>query len=212
MSRHSVKTGYEFQRIETEVQDVNPLYGRDTYNGSFTRPAGAAASNLYNLADFMLGLRAQYALSNVLIANLRQHMHFLYAQDDWRISDRLSLNLGLRYEYATPHWETGQHPVELRSRRAQDGASHRWIAVGAGARRSRPQQLRTTDWVRLDRRRADGRARRLRHQLHAFQSRRRRQHPSDQRAAIDHGRREPERCPTWPTARSVSPNRAIRPG
>ena len=105
MGRHSVKTGYEFQRIETEVQDVNPLYGRDTYNGSFTRPAGAAASNIYNLADFMLGLRAQYALSNVLIANLRQHMHFLYMQDDWRISDRLTLNLGLRYEYATPHWE-----------------------------------------------------------------------------------------------------------
>ena len=31
---HSFKTGYEFQRISTEVQDVNPLYGRDTYNGS----------------------------------------------------------------------------------------------------------------------------------------------------------------------------------
>ena len=39
---HSLKTGYEFQHIDTEVQDVNPLYGRDTYNGSFTRPAGAA--------------------------------------------------------------------------------------------------------------------------------------------------------------------------
>ena len=65
---HSFKTGYEFQHIDTEVQDVNPLYGRDTYNGQFTRPAGAAANNLYNLADFMLGLRAQYALSNVLVA------------------------------------------------------------------------------------------------------------------------------------------------
>ena len=69
---HSFKTGYEFQHIDTEVQDVNPLYGRDTYNGQFSRPAGAAASNLYNLADFMLGLRAQYALSSVLVANLRR--------------------------------------------------------------------------------------------------------------------------------------------
>ena len=40
--RHSLKAGYEFQHIETEVQDVNPLYGRDTYTGQFTRPAGAA--------------------------------------------------------------------------------------------------------------------------------------------------------------------------
>jgi Carboxypeptidase regulatory-like domain/TonB-dependent Receptor Plug Domain len=102
---HSFKTGYEFQRISTEVQDVNPLYGRDTYNGSFTRPAGAAASNLYNLADFELGLRAQYALSSVLVAHLRRNMQFAYIQDDWRAGAKLTLNLGLRYEYSTPYWE-----------------------------------------------------------------------------------------------------------
>ncbi len=103
--RHSMKTGYEFQHIQTEVQDVNPLYGRDQYSGQFTRPAGAAASNLYNLADFMLGLRSTFALSNILVANLRQNMHFAYVQDDLRFTDKLTLNLGLRYEYATPHWE-----------------------------------------------------------------------------------------------------------
>ncbi|MGH9371532.1 MAG: TonB-dependent receptor domain-containing protein, partial [Vicinamibacterales bacterium] len=103
--RHSLKTGYDFQHIATEVQDVNPLYGRDTYNGQFSRPAGAAANNLYNLADFMFGLRAQYALSNILIANLRQQMHFAYLQDDFRMNDTLTVNVGLRYEYATPHWE-----------------------------------------------------------------------------------------------------------
>jgi hypothetical protein len=102
---HSLKSGYEFQKIDTEVQDVNPLYGRDTYNNSFSRPATAAASNLYNLADFMLGLRAQYALSSVLVANLRRNMHFAYVQDDWRVGSNLTLNLGVRYEFSTPYWE-----------------------------------------------------------------------------------------------------------
>jgi hypothetical protein len=100
--RHSLKTGYEFQRVLTEVQDVNPLYGRDSYAGQFSRPVGAAASNLYNLADFMFGARSTYALSNILVAELEQNMHFLYLQDDWRVNDRLTINAGLRYEYATP--------------------------------------------------------------------------------------------------------------
>jgi hypothetical protein len=105
VGRQSLKTGYEFQHINVEVMDVNPLYGRDTYSGQFSRPAGAASSNLYNLADFMLGLRSQYALSNALVAQLRKEMHFAYLQDDIRASDRLTLNLGVRYEYATPFWE-----------------------------------------------------------------------------------------------------------
>jgi hypothetical protein len=105
VGRHSLKTGYEYQYIRTEVQDVNPLYGRDSYAGQFSRPTGASANNQYNLADFMFGLRSQYALSTFLIANLRQHMHFTYLQDDFRVNDRLTLNLGLRYEYATPWTE-----------------------------------------------------------------------------------------------------------
>ena len=107
VGRHSMKSGYEFQHINTEVQDVNPLYGRDAYSGQISRQglAGATASNLYNLADFMFGFRSQYALSNILIANLRQQMHFAYVQDDFRVNNNLTVNLGLRYEYATPQWE-----------------------------------------------------------------------------------------------------------
>jgi hypothetical protein len=103
--RHSMKAGYEFQYVATEVMDVNPLYGRDTYSGAFTRPTGTAANNQYYLADFMLGLRSQYALSNALVANMRQRFQFTYFQDDFRLNDKLTLNLGLRYEYATPQWE-----------------------------------------------------------------------------------------------------------
>ena len=102
LGRHSLKSGYEFQHIATQVQDVNPLYGRDQYVGQFTRPATEAASSTYNLADFMLGLRSTYALSNILIADLRQNMHFAYLQDDVRVTGRLTLNVGVRYEYATP--------------------------------------------------------------------------------------------------------------
>ena len=126
---HSLKTGYEFQYVMTEVQDVNPLYGRDAYTGNFTRPAGVSANNVYNLADFMLGLRSQYALSSILVANLRQRYQFAYVQDDWRLNDKLTLNLGLRYEYATPWWEndnlmTNYDPAAKTMIFAKDGSMY----------------------------------------------------------------------------------------
>jgi hypothetical protein len=127
VGRQSIKAGYEFQRINVEVLDVNPLYGRDAYTGQFSRPAGAAANNIYNLADFMFGLRSQYALSNALVANVRRNMHFLYLQDDLRFGRRLTLNLGLRYEYATPMWEADNQlsnfdPVSRQMLLATDGS------------------------------------------------------------------------------------------
>ncbi len=96
LGRHSLKAGYEFQRVNTEVQDVNPLYGRDAYANKFSGD---------NFGDFLFGLRNQYALSTLFVANLRQNMHFLYLQDDYKLSQKLTLNLGVRYEYASPQWE-----------------------------------------------------------------------------------------------------------
>src|SRR4030095_8601822 len=69
----------------------------------------------------------QYALSNPLVANIRRDMHFVYVQDDFRASDRLTLNLGLRYEYATPMWEennvlSNYDPVARQMVIAKDGS------------------------------------------------------------------------------------------
>jgi hypothetical protein len=106
MGRQSLKAGYEYQAIATQIDDFNPKYGRDTYAGQFSRPSTQAADPaIYNLADFMLGLRNSYSIITPFLANLRQRMHFGYVQDDIKVNSQLTLNVGLRYEYATPQYE-----------------------------------------------------------------------------------------------------------
>ncbi len=104
--QHTFKAGYEMQSISTEIDDFNPKYGSDGFGGQFSRPASVtAANNAYNLVDFFYGARSNYQLNNAAIVNYRQNMHFFYFQDDWKVNKKLTLNLGLRYEYGTPQWE-----------------------------------------------------------------------------------------------------------
>ncbi|HEU0183734.1 MAG TPA: TonB-dependent receptor [Blastocatellia bacterium] len=110
LGRHSLKTGYEYQRINTEIEDFHPKYGEDIYSGSFSRPQGVTTNDIrYNLADFFFGARSTYNLNNTALLNYRQRMHFAYAQDDFKLNPKLTLNLGLRYEFATPQYEADNH-------------------------------------------------------------------------------------------------------
>ncbi|HZS07980.1 MAG TPA: TonB-dependent receptor [Blastocatellia bacterium] len=109
LGRHSLKTGYEYQHINTVIEDFHPKYGEDIYSGQFSRPSGAASDNRYNLADFFFGARNTYNLNNTALLNYRQRMHFAYAQDDFKFNPKLTLNLGMRYEFATPQYEADNH-------------------------------------------------------------------------------------------------------
>jgi outer membrane receptor protein involved in Fe transport len=106
--RHMMKTGFNILR-----QQMNVFYsgnngrsgfinfgGRYTVGNAISVPAG---SKLVGEADFVLGLPDDLGrgLSGGTWGH-RKTIYGFYFQDDWRVTDRLTLNLGLRWEYHTP--------------------------------------------------------------------------------------------------------------
>ncbi len=103
--RHDIRTGYSvnFLHLDHWQPESNNPRGNFNFASNATRlnASGAQASNLYNnYAAFMLGLTSSVAKSvqNELMTG-REWQHALYVRDNWTISPKLTVNMGVRWEY-----------------------------------------------------------------------------------------------------------------
>jgi hypothetical protein len=81
----------------------NPYVFQSNY--PYDGVATSTSNKMFDYADFLLGMRSTTGLSNSPIANIRDWGFSGYVQDDWKVNKRLTVNLGLRYEFATPIYE-----------------------------------------------------------------------------------------------------------
>jgi hypothetical protein len=99
--RHNMKFGFYFSPYQDNT--AYDFYG----NGSFTffGPSTSVGSGT-DLADFLFGLPDNYFQAADALNDIRTHQYAGYAQDDFKVTSRLTLNLGIRYEYAEPKFDT----------------------------------------------------------------------------------------------------------
>ena len=108
--RHNIKTGFKADHNRFTNIDRIQSNGILSFNGLFSvanSSLGANASRPNSMVDFLLGNVSSQSLNVPRSARLRNTPTAFYFQDDWRVTPRLTVNLGLRYEIHQPFREEG---------------------------------------------------------------------------------------------------------
>ncbi len=101
--RHSIKVGVEIRRDRYNQYGNQKATGEFLFDGQSTfDPANRGATG-FIFADYMLGLPSSNARVVAMADGLlRRSSYYGYIQDDWKITPKLTLNAGLRYENSRP--------------------------------------------------------------------------------------------------------------
>jgi hypothetical protein len=117
--KHTVRFGGDYRRILQGLRSARNAEGSFVFTGfgtaeylpGSTQPVPLTGSDF---ADFLLGLPQQTSLqSGTTDYEFRANSFDVYAQEDWRIFAKFTLNLGLRYEYTGPYTEVENRIANL---------------------------------------------------------------------------------------------------
>jgi hypothetical protein len=93
--RHDMKFGGDFRWVENNFN-----FDFFTNGGFFFGQGGAFTGN--TLADFVGGFFDNYTQFANAVYAIRTHSYYVFGQDSWKVTNRVTLSYGLRYEYNSP--------------------------------------------------------------------------------------------------------------
>ena len=104
-NRHKVKMGAEHQQLRLSTFNTIAPAGRYFFDRIYTQgpdPAVRGATSGNGYASFLLGVPVSGNMSLGPALRVSGSYYGLYVQDDFQITNKLTANLGMRYEYTTP--------------------------------------------------------------------------------------------------------------
>ncbi len=100
---HTMKFGYAFESQRANGFGQQNIAGQASFSFLETAVPGATTfTSGSSFASFLLGAADSGATETIRYLPQTFDYHGFYAQDDWHITKRLTLNLGLRYEFTLP--------------------------------------------------------------------------------------------------------------
>ena len=109
--KHTFKMGFEWQHVKFSTLQPPWSRGEFDYNGDYTEVPGVDNGNTGRV-DFLLaptvssvggpnyvGGSSEVFVSNISLTDNGKDYYGGYVQDDWKVSSRLTVNLGLRYDF-----------------------------------------------------------------------------------------------------------------
>ncbi len=107
---HTLKVGFEGRLFRINVRELRSPSGEFRFNEGFTQgpnPLRASANAGNSVASLLLGTGRPGDRLFTKYKDVAAQSFYLagYIQDDWRLSPKLTLNLGLRYDLETPRTE-----------------------------------------------------------------------------------------------------------
>ena len=112
---HAIKFGIQAYWLQSFIDNNQRAMGTITFDGRFTENVMRNASGGLTtnggasgdaMGDFLLGHPREMQGSSIIYMNLRAPYTHYYLQDDWKVNQKLTLNMGVRYEYNAPWVET----------------------------------------------------------------------------------------------------------
>lgn len=106
-SRHTIKFGVEWRKFLLNFLQLGNPSGQYDFNQQFTQqnPERTSGTEGFALASLLIGTPSGGSISHDPVPSSASAYYGVYLQDDWKVTSRFTLNIGLRYDVDTPRTE-----------------------------------------------------------------------------------------------------------